>query len=398
MLNESRVSSLVTKYTDIIGADAVNYFKDNDPTENNAYLEWMLKIFKNLSDSDKKRLSKLKQENYKSIIVFVKRFHNTKNKFPKEKKDINSYDDIFSLYDQIVDYGKDYSDDAIEDTGDVQIHINNDEWLIFTPLEFDVAEEYGHNNPSVGSSWCVCYESNYFYDYFCPDGGITMIINKFDEKKNLALEKTSEGKVLLWDYKDQSGEIFNLLNYLNPKNHTFKDIFKDPFLVDFFEKQEQYEKWSEEIIEYKDIPTSEDLEDYFIENNDWLDLVNEYNFCDYFDHVKFLEWYKINNDIIDEIDSVFLVDFIEEHGLFDEDDLYMKSDADLIEIIEESGKMDSLISRWYLDNYDSEGEIEDLAVDNYNWDDLDNFMDIDSFLRSLAGDEEGLSRQYYGHW
>jgi len=284
LLLESRISKLEDKYKGKIDDEIISYFKQEDPTKNKAYFEWMLKVYNKISSDEKKKLEELKIEPYKFFSKLVVNFDKMKPLL--DNKDINKYKDIFELYELVLGQLKDYSDDAIKKLGSVDIHTNNEEWLIFTPKDFSVANQYGHNNRG-GSNWCVSYGEDFFNEYFCPDGGILMVINKLNSEKDFALQlDDSNDEVILWNYNDEHTIEFYLSDFNRGKNDKFINYLKDEkdyeFVVDYFENNEIK------------IPTA-NLDDA---RNMWRDNADIYEFLDMWNYYKngyfYFDEYKDN--------------------------------------------------------------------------------------------------------
>ena len=76
LLSEGRVEDAKARYPDYV--NTINYFVANDPSGNNKYLDWLIKLYVNDDDAGKY-----------SLVGYITIFHKNINKFTK--KDINQY-------------------------------------------------------------------------------------------------------------------------------------------------------------------------------------------------------------------------------------------------------------------------------------------------------------------
>jgi len=383
LLLEGRIDDLKKRYDGKIDKEIIEYFEKEDPTDNKAYLEWLLKTYNKLDSVEKERLERLKVPVHETMVKLVTKFHNIKSNLDAEDKNINNNRTVYQLYQVLQQVMKDYSE--IEGAGSVDVYVNNEEWVIFTPYEYEVAEEFGHVDPRQGRSWCVCYDEKYFKEYFCPDGGIRMIINKFDETKNLALQIEKYGDITVWDYKDESVLDFSV-RIQEPFIKYLKEEGGYEFVIDFFEK---------EPLTNMDTPDidMDDLKDRWVSDNEWYwtDYIDSWNWHDHFD------WNGVTGRIASIVsddpgnyisyDAMF--DYITELDL-EEDEL---SDYDVetyddleqgqyLRVIEDYGNIADLASD-YADKLEQH-EIEDIIENQGGVEDFDDYLDIPSFLREVA--------------
>jgi len=384
MLFENRITDLENKYKPLIGDDIVKYFSEEDPTDNKAYLEWMLKTYTKMDDVEKENLNKLKIDPYKFFITVIKKFHNIKNNLDKEDRNIQNYNRFFLLYDKVIESGIDYSTSAIKSEGNCEIDVNNDEWLIFTPFEFNVSEKYGHNERG-GTNWCTCYDEDYFFEYFCPDGGVTMIINKLDYTKDVALQKDSAGTVVIWNSDDKKELHFyreeqnKLINYLENREGF-------EFIIDYFENNK--------IDYFPDIDLDK-IKEEWISNQNITQLMYDEDYEEYFDMSLFVDdhyydWCELEESGFVYVDLDDFISFVSEETGEGVDYLEDRDTVDLIDMID----FEKFFSHWFNENSETYGES---YIDNFH----DNFDKVDyisdEFMEYVADeqDEQELIIKWY---
>lgn len=394
LIVEGRIDTLKKKYNDIIGKEVTDWIISEDPTHNKAYIEWVLKKYSNMLDEHKNQLEQLKKPIYKTVMSFIEKYHQIR----KNVDNITNIPSIISLIDIVSNYEKDWDD--LKDY-DVDIYVENDEWIIFVPKEFEASEKFGHNNPNKGSSWCVCYDISYFYQYFCPDGGIMMIINKIDETKNIALELKKSGQILLWDYDDKTQEFFNideqsvLISYLKKE----KDY---DFIIDYFENNPL------KLVDLPNIDLEYVKDEWIRMNGDlWESYISVNNYATFFNWDEYQDYIIddiINNNYEKYIDDINLVDYINKKDIDENIDLegnrleYMSFD-ELKEIIEKYDNWNDFLNDFVENNVDRNylEEIVDEDSYSYGFYDFENFLDIEKFMKDIVEDLDGniLIQEYY---
>ncbi|NPV13059.1 MAG: hypothetical protein HPY57_14935 [Ignavibacteria bacterium] len=83
------------------------------------------------------------------------------------------------------------------------LYYNGEEYIIFSPLDFDTAYKYGDH------SWCINREPQYFYgdEYKASYGGVIQCINKINSYKNLAIQIDNINSIYSYDYEETPLEI-----------------------------------------------------------------------------------------------------------------------------------------------------------------------------------------------
>jgi len=399
LLEKNRVEQLKDKYSGHIPNEVIEYFYKEDPTPNNAYFEWLLKTYSNLDDVEKKILEQLKAPIYKTFINFIKKYNKMKPKLSGEPADINNYRRILQLY-NVLELDKDYtySKKEMEKLGKVDILVNNYEWIIFTPYDFEVSEKYGHNDVKVGKNWCVCYDKDYFKQYFCPDGGLTFIINKLDESEDLALQKCKDGNIHVWDYNDES--VFNY--YVDrPKNfveYLKKHVENNDFLIDYF---------SNHPITQNDLP-SIDLDDL---RDRWVKLNEGYveYFLDNYDYSEFIIWDSFENYLYNklletnELDSAIdaMIDYIEENipaSEYNEEDVKNNmTSSELINVLRDADVWGDFLDEWFDTHISGSEQSMRPHFDELTNSEIIDFIDAYDFMKMISEnvDDDELMDYYY---
>ena len=189
----------------------LDHFVQNDPSGNNKYLMWMVKMYLNPSE---------RGTSPNDISSLVKRFHNNGNRLTsqlvsgmgfysnapivKSPKDLNSYNNLASL-ERVMD-----EMDTIqtkkqrekEAKGGVDKLYEDERWLLVKPNTFEGSCYYGSS-----TKWCTAMKDNptHFSDY-SKDGNLFYIIDKSkdlgDFYKIALYKKFSDGSEEWYDRAD----------------------------------------------------------------------------------------------------------------------------------------------------------------------------------------------------
>jgi len=225
LLLEGRIEDIEIKFEKKIDPKIVEYFKENDPTPNKAYFEWLCDRYSKLTT---------KKENIeKTMIKMVTKYENIK--FNLEEKQINRIKSVDGLS-KILNQNKNWDElKTYDEDGSAKILYDSIEWMIYVPYTFETSGKFGDK------SWCTVYEpEEHFNKHFGEEGALTYCINKLDTDKNFAIEQTivenGERKCIVWDNKDEKplSDVFlievikNLIkiNYLE-KDNEIKNVWKD---------------------------------------------------------------------------------------------------------------------------------------------------------------------------
>jgi len=154
LLSEGRVETAKEKYPDYI--NTIDYFVLNDPSGNNKYLDWLIKIFVNDDDAVFKG----------EMVDFIKIFHKNISKFTK--KDINQYKTWSEFYDAVKPIEEEIQKreaDKKAEQGAKKIYESTD-WLFVRPMTYEASCKYG-----AGTKWCTTSKENpdYYLRYTKKD-------------------------------------------------------------------------------------------------------------------------------------------------------------------------------------------------------------------------------------
>jgi len=218
-LLENRIEDLKIKYEKEFGDKADDLF-NIDYTENKAYSEWLFKFYKNNKDEIEKEIP---FEHFEVLELMLKKYHNNNFSTPitqiKTLKDFRKVIDEKDGFDKIENFPKD----------EVEILLNNNQWIIFKPLTYEVSQFA--NRKSRKSNWCTTYDDLYFEKYMGKKGGLIYCTNKLDSVKDISLEiKCNSDIINLWDYRDTNTERLSdseLADYFEYQNEDVYDVFKE---------------------------------------------------------------------------------------------------------------------------------------------------------------------------
>lgn len=132
LLQEGRVEDMKKKYPE--HTDAVDFLVSNDPSNNNKYLQWMMKqVVKN-------------NQQHGYVLTLTKHFH--KNVQKLQKKDINQYKTLDELQEALSKLKPPKPKDELE--GEYEKLYETDEILVVKPLTHKASCKYGS-----GTKWCI---------------------------------------------------------------------------------------------------------------------------------------------------------------------------------------------------------------------------------------------------
>jgi len=201
LILEGRIDDIRDKYDKKIGQENVQYFYENDPTDNLAYFDWLCDRFSKLTDEEKE---KMKGDVKETITKMITKFNNIKTKLPNKHRQINRIKSVSELanvlnqdqdWENLVKFSKEMKDYA-------DVHHNSYEWLVYSPYDEDASSEFGDK------AWCTVYDPpKHFKKHFGHKGALTYFMNKLDSELNFAIEQTDyengEPHGHVWDHKDK---------------------------------------------------------------------------------------------------------------------------------------------------------------------------------------------------
>jgi len=145
-------------------------FKNADPTENKEYLNWIMNIY---------LAGNLLDEDIYKINDYLTLFSKNKEKLPIEKRNVNSYNDLSSIYSAVSKFEKDEEMSASEKEklikleGAEQIY-DSENWKVIIPKTKDAACLYGKS-----TKWCTASDgSSNRFSYYHNQGPLFIMINK----------------------------------------------------------------------------------------------------------------------------------------------------------------------------------------------------------------------------
>jgi len=227
LLLEGRIEDIEIKFQKRINPKIVEYFKENDPTNNKAYFEWLCDRYSKL-DTKKENIEK-------AMIKMVTKYENIKHKLAQ--KQINRIKSVEELGD-LLNQDKDWH--TLKNKDGVDVIYDSYEWIIFVPYTEEISEQFGDK------SWCTVYNpSEHFAKHFGKDGALIYCINKLDISKNFAIEQTvqenGERKCDVWDNKDEK-PVENVF-----LTETIKYLVKVNYLPKNTELKKEWNKIIEDI-------------------------------------------------------------------------------------------------------------------------------------------------------
>lgn len=218
---EGKIEDLREKYKGKIPEDIFDYFLSNMSKKidgaSSVILEVMLKYY--VDNKNNKKYEKVELEKF--IFELVRLFQKRKQKL--HVKDITQLKTLDSLSDIMSAKYKNIKKDP-----SLGLYYDGEEYIIFSPLDFDTAYKYGDHD------WCINREPQYFYSesYRASGGGVVQCINKFNSNKNLAIQITNLGDFLGYDtpMENLRIEIWNSNDesiYSGNYEEDFKPILKE---------------------------------------------------------------------------------------------------------------------------------------------------------------------------
>ncbi len=192
-----KVDDLQLKYPEF--KNQIKYLSDNDPTGNNKYLDYAVKVLVS------------KQALEPEIADVIKLFH--KNIHKLENKDINSYKNFTELRDLLfeVDDKKSKTQEKkdIKQGGTERIY-EDEQCIVLLIKDKDAACHYG-----FGTKWCITMsEEKYYEDYTSANVVFYFVISKTISKEDdvnykvaLAVERDLKNKVINIQYFDSEDRL-----------------------------------------------------------------------------------------------------------------------------------------------------------------------------------------------
>jgi hypothetical protein len=327
LLLEGRKKDILKKYgKDKKTKKVINYFSENDPSGNNKYLEWMVKVYLGVGKHEGGHTDE-------NISYIVELFH--KNLQRIKNKDINSY--TFGELAEVAlkaEEKRKAKEAEKEVKKEKTVIYEDDNWLVVSPHSWKASCYYG-----AGTKWCVTSkDTSSHWERYSRNASFFYVINKKLKKKN-PLYKVAyriigrKGRYELWDAEDLE---------MSRQDRGKKWLRKLP--PEIIEKAELYHE--------EKYPVSDERPDWIDDDDRAQALVN---FKDSYDIESADDWYY--GMPIYEIDGEFWVvgdsDEMRE-AIYEKYDEY--GDDELVEYYDHEG--------YYFEMSDEDSFIEN-EVDNY---------------------------------
>lgn len=175
LLSEGRVEDAKAKFPQDV--DVIDYFVSQDPSGNNKYLNWEMKMFKQLPPDAP---TELKERHKELIANLIKGFHQHSQRL--QLRDINQYKTLGDLNTAVSPLIKASEEKAVakleQEEGTKKLYEDSD-WLLIVPLTHKTSCKYGAN-----TQWCVASRdtSEHFKNY-TKEGVLVFLIHKKSNNK-----------------------------------------------------------------------------------------------------------------------------------------------------------------------------------------------------------------------
>jgi len=188
--------------------DLIDILGENDPTETNKYLPFMVKQAETWVDWLKEEL---KNNTFKEMFDIVKEFEELSNKNLLENKDIYSYSSNQEVVDTIKLAREKVTKSQVKKFETLTLH-EDDRFLVIQPLTSRSSNVYGKS-----TKWCVASEQNDYKKYFnqyTENGVLVYVIDKSIKEEQTRdniyskvafhndKTKTGQAATTIWDSKD----------------------------------------------------------------------------------------------------------------------------------------------------------------------------------------------------
>lgn len=166
LLSEGRVEDAKARYPNY--EEYVDFFAANDPSGNNKYLDWMMKMYI--------------REDYASkdlLVKYITIFHKNISKFTK--KDINQYktwDEFEKAVLPVKEEAERKEQDKKAEEGTKKL-FNSQDWLLVRPLNHDSSCKYG-----AGTKWCTTAKGDpYHFNSYTKNDLLVYLLHKTSNTK-----------------------------------------------------------------------------------------------------------------------------------------------------------------------------------------------------------------------
>ena len=191
--------------------------EQSDPSENKQYLNWIMNIYLN---------GELEEEDFYKIPEALRLFDKNKEKLDVNQRNINSFNDLSSLYNVVSKYDSEEEMSASEKEklikleGAEQVY-NDDNWKIIIPKTQQAACLYGKS-----TKWCTASNDyNNRFEYYHKQGPLFILINK-NVKNDKAVLKKLQFHFETGQFMDTTDKRINVTQFFR----------ENPELLKFFTK------------------------------------------------------------------------------------------------------------------------------------------------------------------
>ena len=258
LLSEGRVEDAKAKFPQ--DADVIDYFVSQDPSGNNKYLNWEMKVYKQLPPDAP---AELKERHKELIANLIKGFHQHAPRL--QMRDINQYKSLADLNTAVSPLIKASEEKAAEklkqEEGSLKLYEDAD-WLMIIPLTYEASCKYGAN-----TQWCVASrDTKEHFKSYTKSGLLIYLIHK----------KSNNKFAFYHDYDNDGSSV----EIYNPIDNDISWEYKIDGKVEIFLQGLVRGKMEEYLQEDSDDYDEEEYEIRYSNRNFWA-----YDFDDLVDRV-----------------------------------------------------------------------------------------------------------------
>jgi len=197
--------------------DVIEVLADNDPTESNKYLPFMIKQTKDWVDWIH---NELKNETFKEMFEIIKDFEDLSQRNLLENKDIYSYESNRDII-EAVKFAKEKVTRSEVKKKETEVIYEDDKWLVVFPLTTRSSNMYGK-----ATKWCVASEDHNYGKYFkqyTENGVLVFVIDKtvkdsecrtnMMSKVAFHNDRNKEDGITAWDVKDSQMSVPQIMKF-----------------------------------------------------------------------------------------------------------------------------------------------------------------------------------------
>ena len=183
LLNEGRMEDVKSRYLEQ-AHPAIEWLSDEDPSDNNKYLEWMSKqvlytkkLVQRLFNGNRTQMEEY-SDNWKvdrstraQMIESIKHFHENTQKYVK--KDINQYSNINELFGAMEIAKANLSRSEMKSQGGEKVY-EDDNFILIHPKTHEASCKYGSS-----TRWCVTMKDHSgYFERYSINGPLFFLIDK----------------------------------------------------------------------------------------------------------------------------------------------------------------------------------------------------------------------------